>query len=307
MACNLGTALTGTLMAWLVLANGWRPQLRLKFSEIRQFIRFGLYMIGNNLANTFNSQIDIFLGSKLLGATSVGLYNVPKELTLRVAGLINPIMTQVAFPVMAKAQDDEAQLRRIYLQIMRMTASVNFPVYIFMGIFSQDIVTTLLGENWGRAAPLLQILSIWALVRSTANPAGSLLMACGRADLSLKWNLGMLAVVSPCIWTGSHFGINGMGVAMAGVMLLGFWPNWRYLIKPLCHAGFGEYIKQISTPLAISITAGILGSTVQIMESTGLLRIIVELCVTFIAYIILTYNFNRVCFDIIKELFSSKK
>jgi O-antigen/teichoic acid export membrane protein len=303
MAGTLSTAVASTLLAWLTLAQGWRPQARLQLGEIRRFIRFGLYMIGNNLANTFNSQIDIFLGSKLLGATSVGLYSVPKELTLRVAGLINPIMTQVAFPVMAKAQNDEALLRRIYLQVMRMTASVNFPIYVFMGVFAQDVVTVVLGEHWLHAAPLLQWLSVWALLRSTTNPVGSLLLARGRADISFRWNLAMLAVMPIAIWVGSQQGIKGMAIALATVTLLSYWPNWRYQVWPLCKAGFMEYSIQMLTPLLIATAACLIAFQVaNMLQASGPWRVSNGVLATTVIYISLSHYFNKEWLDRIKSL-----
>jgi len=177
IAGGLTTAAVGCLLVWLLLSEGWRPQARFRLAEIRQFLKFGAYMVGNNLANTFNSQVDVLLGGKLLGTQAVGIYSVPKELNLRIAGLINPIVTQVGLPVMAIAQNDEVLLKRVYLQTMRVTASVNFPIYVALGIFAPEIVSLLLGGKWEATVPLLQIFAFWALIRSTGNPVGSLLMA----------------------------------------------------------------------------------------------------------------------------------
>lgn len=300
------TALTGTLLAWLMLSNGWRPQFRLRLEEIRQFIRFGLYMIGNNLANTFNSQIDIFLGSKLLGSASVGLYSMPKELNLRIAGLINPIITQVAFPIMAKAQEDEAQLRRIYLQIMRMTASVNFPIYVFMGVFATDIVALVFGPRWQDAVPLLRILSVWALIRSTINPVGSLLMARGRADLSFKWNFAMLLLIPPVIWLGSRQGITGMATAMASIMVFSFWPNWRYQIWPLCKVGFLEYTIEMISPLLLAFISCTSAASASMLFNKPVPRFLTSLCIAVLIYLTLSHFYNKNWLENIKSLFKQK-
>ncbi|HET9405285.1 MAG TPA: oligosaccharide flippase family protein, partial [Burkholderiales bacterium] len=48
----LAVSATGAGLAWLLLARGWRPQLRLRFGEIRGYLAFGTYMIGNDIANT---------------------------------------------------------------------------------------------------------------------------------------------------------------------------------------------------------------------------------------------------------------
>jgi O-antigen/teichoic acid export membrane protein len=306
IAGSLTTAAVGCVLVWLRLSDGWRPQARLKLAEIRQFLKFGTYMIGNNLANTFNSQIDILLGGRLLGVQSIGLYSVPKDLSLRIGNIINPIITQVGLPVMAKAQGDVALLKRVYLQTMRMTASVNFPIYIALGVFAPEIVHFLLGQKWHDAIPLLQIFSIWALLRSTGNPVGSLLMARGRADLSFKWNMVWLLIMPPTIWVGSQFGVSGMAFAMTALGVLGYWPNWYFLVRPLCGAKLGEYSMQMVVPLILSIIAGVAGYLSASLFVDDLLRIIIGVSVGCLIYFSLSWRFNRVWVDVMMELVAGR-
>lgn len=306
IAGSLMTAVIGCLLVWLRLADGWRPQARLRLAEIRQFLKFGAYMVGNNLANTFNSQIDVLLGGRLLGMQSIGLYSVPKDLNLRIGNIINPIITQVGLPVMAKAQGDEALLKRVYLQTMRMTASVNFPIYIALGVFAPEIVNLILGEQWHDAVPLLQIFSIWALLRSTGNPVGSLLMARGRADLSFKWNMVWLIIMPPSIWAGSQFGTLGMAIAMAAIGVLAYWPNWYFLVRPLCGAKLGEYSTQMAVPLILAIIAGFAGFQAANLFDGDVMRLVIGLMLGCVVYLLLSRKFNATWFDAMKELLYKK-
>lgn len=303
---NLVTSGVACVLCWLRLSGGWRPQLRFRIAEIHKFIRFGVYMVGNNLANTFNSQIDVLLGGSMLGSQSIGLYSVPKDLSLRIAGVINPIVTQVGLPVMAQAQDDNALLKRIYLQTMRMTASVNFPIYVAMGVFAPEIVYLMLGQKWHATIPLLQLFAIWALVRSTGNPVGSLLMAKGRADLSFRWNLMWLFVMPPSIWVGHLYGTHGLAVSMVGLGLIGYLPNWFFLVRPLCGAGLGEYSIQLAVPLVLSLVAGVLGYTVAEFFGPNLYRLIIGVFTGTASYFFLSYFFNNSWFQAMGELISSR-
>jgi O-antigen/teichoic acid export membrane protein len=302
MAGTLSAALVGCVLAWLWLSDGWRPLLRLRLGEIRDFVTFGAYMIGNNLVNTFNLQIDILLGGRLLGAQGIGLYSVPKDLCLRIAGTINPIVTQVGLPVMSKAQDDEALLRRIYLQTLRMTGSVNFPIYVLLGTFAPELVPLILGEKWLATVPLMQIFAAWALLRSTGNPVGSLLMARGRADLSFKWNLAWLVVFPPAIWAGSQFGAAGMAIVMTGLGIVGYWPNWYFLVRPLCGAGLGEYTKQLAVPLILSAIAGAVALLGASMFEGNLLRLIAGTASGALIYLVASWKFNRAWVNAVMEL-----
>lgn len=305
---SLITALVGSLLVWQRLSDGWRPQLRLQLHEIQEFIKFGSYMVGNNLANAFNSQIDILLGGRLLGLQSIGLYSVPKDFSLRIGNIINPIITQVGLPIMAKAQDDASLLKRMYLQTMRMTASVNFPIYVALGAFSPELVHLLLGEKWEESIPLLQMLAFWGLSRSIGNPVGSLLMAKGRADLSFKWNMVWLLIMPPCIWAGSQIGgVYGMAITMLILSVLGYWPNWYFLVSPLCGASFSEYSLQLATPFILSLFAGLVGYYSVSFLVSDLPRFVIGLSVGGLTYIGLSWLFNRVWFDAMIELGLYKK
>lgn len=304
---SLVTAIAGCTLVWNRLADGWRPQFCFKITGIRHFLSFGGYMIGNNLANTFNSQIDIMLGGKILGSQAIGLYSMPRDLNLRIAGVINPIVANVGFPVMAKAQHDKVLLKRVYLQTMRMTASVNFPVYCILALFAPEIVHVLLGDKWLDAIPLLRIFAVWGLLRSTGNPVGSLLMACGRADLSFKWNLGLLAIMPPIIWASSGYGAPGMALAMAVLMVLLYWPNWYFLVRPLCGAELGEYTIQLVVPLGLALSAMLAGYLCAYLFAGDLMRLVIGILVGTSMYVGLSCYFNKTWIDSMSELFGAAR
>jgi O-antigen/teichoic acid export membrane protein len=304
---SLITAIVGCLLAWAKLSNGWKPQLRLRLGEISQFLKFGSFMIGNNLVDAANSQVDILLGGKLLGTQALGYYSVPKELNLRIIGLTNPIATQVGLPIMAKAQDDKALLKRVYLQTMRMTASVNFPIYISMIFFAPEIVQLLLGPKWQETVYLLQIFSVWALVRSTGNPVGSLLLALGRADLSFKWNIAMFCVLPLAIWWSSQYGVTGMATAMMMLMMVMYWPNWYFLVRPLCGAKFGEYSVQMAVPLVLSLLAVFIGHTCVLIFPENLTHLTLGVLLAGTTYLGLSWRFNHKWFEAIFEIINGFK
>lgn len=250
---SLINALMTTALSWLILANGWRPAFHLKLTEIRTFLKFGAYMVGNNIANTINSMLDIFLGGHLLGASALGLYSLPRNLSLQIAGLINPIITRIGFPVMAAVQNESDKIKSIYLKTMRMTASVNFPIYFGLAVYAPSIVQIMFGEQWAASSDTLRILAFWGLVRSTGNPVGSLLLAVGKADLQFKWNLLLLCFIPLSLWIGASYGINGLAFSLLVMQVILFIPAWYFLVKPCCHVSLGEYVKQVAIPFSICI------------------------------------------------------
>ncbi|MDP2760792.1 MAG: MOP flippase family protein [Sideroxyarcus sp.] len=298
---SLVTAITCSGLVWQYLSEGWRPRLKLNLHEIRDHIGFGAYMVGNNLVNAFNAQIDVVMGGYILGINAIGLYSVPKDITTRLNTLINPIITQVGLPVMAKLQGEELRLRRVFLQTMRMTVSINAPIFVFMAFFSYEIVYLYLGEKWEQSAPLLQLLAVVALLRSMGNPIGSLLMAKGRVGLSFKWNMFWFTVTVPAIYAGSYYGTGGMALVQLVLGIIGYWPGWYFLVRPLCGTSFISYLLQHAVPMLLSLFAGLSGYfSVWAWEGNGI-RLMVGGVVFGITYGGLSWIFNRQWVDSIME------
>jgi O-antigen/teichoic acid export membrane protein len=304
---NLGAALAGALLAWVWLTDDWCPVFRIEIDEIPRFLKYGIYMLGNALANAFNLQADVLLGARILGPEMVGLYSVPKTLSLRIAQIVNPIVTRVGLPIMALAQADEDLLKRIYLQTIRFTASINFPVYVALAIFSPEVVYIALGAHWYKSSMLLQVLAVWALLRSIVNPVGSLVMAVGKPHLECVWNCALLLVVWPVVWFGATYGVLGIAISLSILQALLLLPAWYFLIRPLCGATIKEYSQQVAAPFALSITAGVFSYIVSAQFTMPIARLGVGLVVGFAAYMSLSLLFNKRWVAEISQLISKRK
>ncbi len=306
IAGSMMSAVVITFVVWWRLADGWRPQFRMRLGEIGEFVKFGSYMMGNNLINVFNSQVDILLGGRLLGSYFIGLYSVTRDLNQNISDVINSIVTKVAFPVMASAQDDVERLKRIYLGIIRMTASVNFPIYVAIGLFAPEVVHFVLGEKWEASTPLLRVFAVWALLRSTGNPVGILLMARGRAKLSFQWNAFLVVIFLPVFWVGAEFGALGLAYAALLTQLFLFVPAWLFLVRPLCGAGLVEYLSQLITPLVIALISGFIGFECASIFVRLDMRVLAGFISHFIFYILLSYRFNKIWLLTIREMITNK-
>ena len=300
------TAAITSLMACVYLSVGWRPPTLVPVGEISRFIRFGLFIMGNNLANALNSQIDVLLGGRLLGAYAIGFYSVPRDFASRLAAVINPVVTEVSLPVMAKAQGDRLILKKIYLQMLRMIASVSFPIYVALSIFAGEVVHILFGEQWQPTVPLLRLLACWALLRSISNPVGSLLIALGRPGLSLTWNAALLCVMPPTIWLGAKFGAIGLATVLTLLAAVLYVPNWYFLVRPLSGAGLGEYAAQVAVPLGSALFAGFAGYICAEPFRGDYPRLVVGGLVGGLVYLMCSSVFNRPWINAMKELLSTR-
>jgi O-antigen/teichoic acid export membrane protein len=284
---SISTAIISTICNIFFGFKIYRPSFIFRYQEIKSFLSFGMFQMGENTLNYFNSQFDVILIGKLLGIEALGIYSVAKTIAMRPANIINPIITRVTFPIMAQVQDDIYMLKSIYLKTINYISIVNFPIYVALIILAKPIVLTLFGDKWSDSIIIMQLLSIYAAIRSIGNPVGSLQLARGRADMGFYWNLGVFFIFPLTVYMGSFFGLEGISIAISFLMILGVPISWKFMIKPLCNTNFIEFIVNIIQPLILSLSAGAISLVVIPLSISYIWQILFVCILGFTIYIIL--------------------
>ena len=288
--------LTVTIKSVLYIVKGLqfhRPSFYFRVSEVKSFINFGLFQMGSGFVGYFNSQFDIIIIGKLFGQEVLGMYSLAKQLVMRPAQIVNPIVTRVTFPVLAKVQDDQTQLKEIYLKTIYLISLVNFPIYLLMLILAPEIISLFLGEKWADVVPIFQVLTLFALFRSTGNPIGTLVLAKGRPQYELYWNIGLFFYLPLTIYIGSFCGVTGVAWAMSFSMASLIVPNWYFLVYRLCGATFWEYHKQIIKPIVLAGFAAFISFGISLNIESSVIKLIGISLLNIVIYWILLYKFAK--------------
>ena len=293
------------LEAVLIVFEGFkihRPEFYFSFKDIKFFVKFGSFQLGERITNYFSSQIDIILIGKILGTGDVGVYSVMKQLVMRPAYILNPIITRITFPVMSKFQDDINQLKNIYLKTVKYVASVNFPVYTLMIVLAPEIVYIFLGERWLEYTTIFQLLSVYYMFRAIGNPVGSLLLARGRPDIEFYWNILMLIYVPLWVVAGSYYGLVGISLALALSHILLVFIDWFFLVKKMCGAEFFQYHMSIAVPFAISVFVAFVVYSVSGVLENVYIKLIFSSVFGGICYVLISVFANKDFIEDVKSL-----
>lgn len=303
VAGALVTAVAGALLAWARLSAGHRPSWHLDLGEALPFLRFGGYMVGENAASTLTRQSDIFLGGWFLGSGTIGLYSLARDLNLRISMMINQVVTRVTFPLMSRVKNDPSALADLYAQTLRMTASVNFPVFVMLGAFADEVVMLLYGPRFREAADLMRVFAAWGLIRSIGNPTGSLLYAVGMARRAFVWNVLLFGALPLAYWVGLRTaGLAGLVAAVLFSQVALVWPSWRWLVRPSCPLSFGAFLKELVIPLLAALSAGLAAWGAAHSLPHGTLRLAVGGIVGGIVYLGVSALINRRWLDAMRDL-----
>lgn len=303
VVATLTGTLVGSALAWMLLSQDLRPLLRFKLDSVTNYLRYGVYRLGDALLINVNAQMDILVGGAFAGANNMGAYAVPRNQSQMLAtSLINPVVTRVLLPVMAKVQNDQNKLKSIYLQALRMTSAINFPLYVALAVWAEEVVSVLLGPQWSEAVWFMRVFAIWGLIRSVGNLTGTLLYSTGKVRLAFWWNLGMLLVIPGLLVAALGAGVRGLALAMLGIQALTFYPLFRLFIQKTCGVDFLEFASVLCPPLFASIVAVALGFAASQSVSGEWPRLVCGGLLAIGIYIALSYAINKSWFMAMREL-----
>lgn len=271
----------------------YRPQFHFDIKEIKDYVNFGLFQMGDKFLNYFASQMDTILIGKLLGVEILGVYNVAKDLTSKPYAVINPIITKVTFPLMSKIKDDIERLKMIFLKTLRYLSYLNIAIYLMIAILAEPIIILMFGLKWQAAIPIVQILAISYIFRSFGNPAGSLLLSRGKANIAFYWNLAIFLLYPFYLYVGSFWHLEGVAIAAFLLQITLFLPNWKVNVYRFTNISLKEYLLVFKNPFLLTSVAIAITYPLSLFIDKNLLTIPLSTVFFGIIFLILLGRFER--------------
>lgn len=301
---TLSSNATSTVLLLIVGLREWRPQWHFRSADLKGYLSFGCYQMGERSVNYFNSTLDQLLIGSLLGAQALGYYKLAWSLAIQPIGRINSILTRVAFPLFARIQNEPERLQKGFLLVLRMLSTVNAPLLLGLAAVAPVLIPVVFGTQWLPAVPLVQMLAFVTLLRSAGNPVGSLLLAKGRADLGFKWNGLLLVTQLPGVYLGAYLG-DALGVAISLVILQLIYSVFNYLIliRTLIGPCLREYLLSMlpSLGLASVMGSGVLALSSWVAHVSSLVLVFLML-MGILFYVFLMWIFQREQMTVFKSL-----
>ena len=278
-----------------------RPAFIYQQKELKKFFNFGFFQLGEKTINYLHTQFDILLIGKVLGAEATGIYHIAKTLIVRTVTVINPIVTKVTIPLMAKLQNDDESLKLIFIKTVNYVSLVSFPIFMAIAVLAKPLIFILFGEKWVQSVVILQVLAFYGMLRSAGNPVGSLILAKGRADLGFYWLFGVFLVSPLTLYVGSQWGILGVAFSQLILTLSLIIPGWLVLIKPLCGVSLWGYVRAFFIPFLMALSIAIILLPINLVENY-LVRILATVLIGASLYIYILSKFNKAFVSMIVQL-----
>ncbi len=190
------------------------PKISFEKKKFFEIIHVGKWLTSAGLLNFgFVNGDDIVVG-RVLGATSLGLYDIAYRFSMLPITEVSDVIGKVTFPVYVKIAEDKNRLWKAFLKSFFVIAGVSICIASVLILFPELIIKVALGDQWASAAPILQILAIVGMFRaiifSLMTPLYALGLQKKMTIITAVSFIGMISVIVPLVY---YFGVLGAAYA----------------------------------------------------------------------------------------------
>jgi O-antigen/teichoic acid export membrane protein len=153
------------------------PKLEIKKNYVKQIFHKGKWVTFSGVFNYLYHNLDDVVVGRLAGIGSLGLYGMAYNFSTLPISEIADVLSKVTFPVYVKIGGDINRLKKAFFKTIIFVSLLSFPLGLVIIIFPSQIIHLVLGENWIEAAPALQILGIFGIIRAISGTTSSLFLA----------------------------------------------------------------------------------------------------------------------------------
>ncbi len=279
----------------------WRPKLLFSFERIKILFSFGSKLLISNLMENLYQNIYSLIIGKKYSATNLAYWNKSKQFPMLIVSNINGTVSDVMFPLLSKFQDNKKELKAIVSRSIRTNAYLIFPLLMGLAVCAEPVVRILLTDKWLACVPFLQgwcFINAWKPIHSINLIT---FKAMGRSDIFLNLEIVKKIIGITILVITLPFGLD---VMMIGLMVntilasvINAYPNSKIL-----GYGYFEQLKDILPSIVLTISMGIIVSTVTLLNLSIWATLIIQIIVGVIVYMLLSVVFKVKIFYYLMEI-----
>ena len=222
------------------------------FSGARAMITFGGALTITQFFWFLQSQADVFIAGRMLGAHQIGLYTTALFLAQILVSKFVPPLNDVAFATYSEMRREERPVAPAFANAARLILIVALPFYVGLAITAGPLVAAILGDQWLETVPLVRLLAIampFLTLQILFAPATN---AIGRPWIATAVNMAGAALMAGAFLVGVRYGVGGLAAAW----LVGF-PLVTLVTMALSMPAIGLSLGSLARALLPSVSASL--------------------------------------------------
>ncbi|MDP1743514.1 MAG: oligosaccharide flippase family protein [Candidatus Amesbacteria bacterium] len=208
----IASAIFEVLLSWIFIYP--RPKFSLNPVTCLLILSRGKWVTGFGLLDYLFTQTDNIVVGKLLGETSLGVYQYAYKISTTPVSEIVDVFYRATFPIFSQMNNGGKNLKKAVIKTVITVNLMTIGLGLTIWLFARPIILILFGSNWLEAVPILQILAFLGIARGMAYSFNAAFMAQKQQKyvtiIILTSTLGLMFTIVPFV---KMWGLTGAAVA----------------------------------------------------------------------------------------------
>ena len=262
----------------------------LSLSPFKKIFSFSFFQFSFGLVNYFSRNLDKLIIGRALDMKSLGYYQKSYSLMLMPLQNITFVITPVLQPFLSDYQEDLEFIREKYLKIIKLIATISFPMGVLLYYIGYEVVCIMYGKQWIPAVPAFQIFA-WSIpMQLILSTTGSIFQSVNHTkDLFFVGIINTAITVSGfLVCTYLKSGVNGFALSWDITLVFNFIVSFAWMFRGIFKHSSMEVYKEMIHPLVngiiISVFCGLVDFFIpkEHIVFTLILKASIALIVTYI-------------------------
>jgi O-antigen/teichoic acid export membrane protein len=247
----IGNLIGGALATSLFLASVPLAMPRWHRRELRELLDFGVPAGLSGAAWVGYRNVDYAILGAVLSPAVVGFYYRAYTIGVEYEQKISGIVMRMVFPVYARTSDT-AHMRDVRARIVRVNATLIFPLLALFIAVAPVLVPFAFGERWEPAVLPAQILAVAGMLVMLNSGTGPLVMAAGRPRVLVVLHTIELVLYAITVYAAASAGLTEVCIAVTCFQFLVLVCSYRFVLTPLV----GVTLRQLCADVAPATVGG---------------------------------------------------
>lgn len=152
---------------------------------LKDIVKFSFYIFLSKISAIFSNYVVRFVISFLLGPAAVTYYTVPSKLIGALGGISSSGLSAIfPFSSQLSVENNSDEIKNLFLKSSRIFVATIFPVTIFVGLFSKQILTIWMGAEFAQQTWLvLSVISFTSFIGGLSAIPNLIILGQGNSKL----------------------------------------------------------------------------------------------------------------------------
>ncbi len=204
----------GTVSTLVLRRHGFARPSR---EGTRGVLKFSGHILIGRLAWYSYSNSDFAVAGRVLGKAALGAYSFAWQFAGIPIDKITSMVTRVTPAYFSAAQNDNATIRKILLNVTEGIAFLTLPATVGISLVAKEFVPLVLGPEWSATVAPLQVLCVYASYRSLVTLLPQILNVKNDARWTMWLGVVTAAVLPVSFYFASRYG--PVGIAWMWILI----------------------------------------------------------------------------------------